>query len=99
MTRIIPMSKATCRPAITLASTTSYAGILRGWISHKQPGAGEREAMTQQATNAHQLKYVLDEADLPTQWYNIQADLKTPVPPVLHPGTGQPIGPQDLAPL
>src|SRR5919198_4788332 len=44
-------------------------------------------------------KYVLDEADLPTQWYNIQADLKTPVPPVLHPGTGQPIGPQDLAPL
>src|ERR687887_2270785 len=44
-------------------------------------------------------KYVLDEADLPTQWYNIQADLKTPVPPVMHPGTGQPIGPQDLAPL
>src|SRR5207237_4853922 len=29
----------------------------------------------------------------------IQADLKTPAPPVLHPGTGQPIGPQDLAPL
>ncbi len=55
--------------------------------------------MTQQATDAHQIKYVLDEADLPTQWYNIQADLKTPVPPVLHPGTGQPIGPQDLAPL
>src|SRR5881275_1941441 len=55
--------------------------------------------MTQRATDAHQLKYVLDEADLPTQWYNIQADLKTPVPSVLHPGTGQPIGPQDLAPL
>src|SRR5438128_4511356 len=55
--------------------------------------------MTQRATDAHQLKYVLDEADLPTQWYNIQADLHTPAPPVLHPGTGQPIGPQDLAPL
>ena len=33
------------------------------------------------------------------KWYNIQADLKTPAPPVLHPGTKQPIGPQDLAPL
>ena len=44
-------------------------------------------------------KYLLDEKDIPTKWYNIQADLKTPLPPVLHPGTGQPIGPQDLAPL
>ncbi len=44
-------------------------------------------------------KYLLDEKDIPTRWYNIQADLKTPLPPVLHPGTGQPIGPQDLAPL
>src|SRR5499433_3089970 len=55
--------------------------------------------MTPHATDANRTKYVLDEADLPTQWYNIQADLKTPAPPVLHPGTGQPIGPQDLAPL
>src|SRR6202158_4508141 len=46
-----------------------------------------------------QVKIVLTEKDLPTKWYNIQADLKTPAPPVLHPGTGQPIGPQDLAPL
>jgi tryptophan synthase beta chain len=44
-------------------------------------------------------KYVLTERELPTKWYNIQADLGTPLPPPLHPGTGQPIGPQDLAPL
>src|SRR5499426_3872090 len=44
-------------------------------------------------------KFLLDEKDLPTKWYNIQADLKSPLPPVLHPGTGKPIGPQDLAPL
>ena len=44
-------------------------------------------------------KFVLDEKDIPTKWYNIQADLKTPAPPVLHPATKQPIGPQDLAPL
>src|SRR3972149_130908 len=46
-----------------------------------------------------QRKFLLDERDLPTQWYNIQADLPAPLPPVMHPGTGQPIGPQDLAPL
>src|SRR5882724_12264696 len=44
-------------------------------------------------------KYTLDEREIPTRWYNIQADFKTPLPPPLHPGTGQPIGPQDLAPL
>src|SRR4026209_468322 len=44
-------------------------------------------------------KFLLDEKDIPTKWYNTQADFKTPAPPVLHPGTGQPIGPADLAPL
>jgi tryptophan synthase beta chain len=44
-------------------------------------------------------KTFLEEKEMPTQWYNIQADLPSPLPPVLHPGTGKPIGPQDLAPL
>jgi len=44
-------------------------------------------------------KYVLDEKDMPTQWYNILPDLPVPLSPPLHPGTGQPIGPDDLAPL
>ena len=44
-------------------------------------------------------KFLLAENELPRQWYNIQADLPKPLPPVLHPGTKQPIGPQDLAPL
>ncbi len=44
-------------------------------------------------------KILLTEKDLPQQWYNILPDLPTPMPPVLHPGTKQPIGPQDLAPL
>ncbi len=46
-----------------------------------------------------QRTFKLDEKDLPTHWYNIQADLPTPLPPPIHPGTGQPIGPADLAPL
>lgn len=45
------------------------------------------------------IKYVLDESHLPKAWYNIVADLPTPPPPVLHPGTHQPVGPDDLAPL
>ena len=44
-------------------------------------------------------KIVLDESELPTQWYNVIADLPTPPPPPLHPGTHEPVGPDDLAPL
>ena len=45
------------------------------------------------------IKYVLDESRIPKAWYNIVADLPAPPPPVLHPGTLQPVGPDDLAPL
>lgn len=44
-------------------------------------------------------KILLDESEMPTQWYNIIPDLPTPPPPPLHPGTHEPIGPDDLAPL
>ena len=46
-----------------------------------------------------QVKYLLGEDRLPTHWYNIQADLKNPLAPPRHPGTMQPLGPEDLAPL
>jgi tryptophan synthase beta chain len=48
---------------------------------------------------ADSVKYMLDETRLPKRWYNIAADLPKPPPPVLHPGTKQPIGPDDLSPL
>ncbi len=44
-------------------------------------------------------KVLLDESEMPTQWYNIIPDLPVPPPPPLHPGTREPIGPDDLAPL
>ncbi len=44
-------------------------------------------------------KILLEEKEIPEQWYNIQADMPNPLQPPLHPGTKQPIGPQDLAPL
>ncbi len=45
------------------------------------------------------VKYLLDEAHIPKYWYNLVADLPVAPPPVLHPGTHQPVGPDDLAPL
>jgi tryptophan synthase beta chain len=44
-------------------------------------------------------KILLDESEQPTRWYNLLHDLPTPPPPVLHPGTLEPVGPDDLAPL
>jgi tryptophan synthase beta chain len=46
-----------------------------------------------------QHKIVLDESEMPTRWYNLIPDLPSPPPPPLHPGTLQPLGPDDLAPL
>jgi len=46
-----------------------------------------------------EFKVFLKEDEIPKQWYNIQADLPSPLQPLIHPGTGQPIGPQDLAPV
>ena len=46
-----------------------------------------------------QVKFLLNEDDIPKDWYNIVADLPEPPAPVLHPGTGKAIGPDDLAPL
>jgi tryptophan synthase beta chain len=45
------------------------------------------------------IKYLLSEDRIPTAWYNVAADLPAPPPPPLHPGTHQPAGPDDLAPL
>ena len=44
-------------------------------------------------------KILLDEASMPTRWYNIVPDLPEPPPPPLHPARRQPVGPDDLAPL
>ena len=50
-------------------------------------------------TSSRQTKFILDEERIPRTWYNIVADLPMAPAAVLHPGTGQPIGPDDLAPL
>ena len=57
------------------------------------------DAQQQKAPQRRQTKIVLDESELPTHWYNLVPDLPEPPPPPLHPGTLEPIGPDDLAPL
>lgn len=53
--------------------------------------------MAAQQRSRHRID--LDESEMPTRWYNVLHDLPTPPPPPLHPGTHEPIGPEDLAPL
>ena len=48
--------------------------------------------------NVH-TKFLLNEDEIPRSWYNIMADLRNPPPPVLHPGTKEPVTPGDLSPL
>ncbi|WP_020666776.1 TrpB-like pyridoxal phosphate-dependent enzyme [Amycolatopsis nigrescens] len=50
-------------------------------------------------TGGARTKYLLDESEMPTTWYNVIPDLPEAPPPPLHPGTREPIGPDDLAPL
>ncbi len=42
-------------------------------------------------------KILLDENEMPRKWYNILADLPTPIDPPLNPATGEPIKPEDLS--
>ena len=55
--------------------------------------------MARVLADPHQTKFVLDESRIPRSWYNIAADLPFQGAPPLHPGTHQPLGPGDLAPL
>jgi tryptophan synthase beta chain len=55
--------------------------------------------MTVESGDAAATKILLSESEMPRRWYNVVADLPAPPPPVLHPGTKEPVGPDDLAPL
>ena len=46
-----------------------------------------------------QKRFLLNESELPTHWYNIQVDMKNKPQDLLHPGTHQPIKPEDLYPI
>src|SRR5262249_797163 len=60
---------------------------------------GEATARWRTIPAVEQTKFLLDESQLPRHWYNVAADMPNAARPVLHPGTGEPVGPDDLAPL
>jgi tryptophan synthase beta chain len=61
--------------------------------------AGPVPARSWEGEHVSQHKYLLDESEIPTTWYNIIPDLPSPPPPPLHPATWEPVGPDALAPL
>src|SRR2546425_438908 len=75
------------------------AGVLQQDFRSQPRIARERNSTGGGGQSMESVKYLLDESQIPKAWYNILADLPVPLPPVIHPGTKQPIGPADLAPL
>ena len=78
------------RPCVTPESSTAGHAL---FLTGKSGILGPWRRRTEQT------KFLLSESELPRRWYNIRADMPSPPQPVLHPGTGEPVGPDDLAPL
>src|SRR5690606_34451268 len=75
-------------------------------VSRRNPGLQGHQTMEGNMLNSilptnlnEDYRLVLPQTRIPTHWYNILADMPVPMPAVLHPGTLQPVGPADLAPL
>src|SRR5438132_924286 len=81
------------------ASIASRSGLCIGVASMLKPRDYRREKPMSIQAPETATRIQLDEREMPTRWYNIQADLPFPGSPPLHPATRQPVGPQDLAPL
>ncbi|MEY2959263.1 MAG: hypothetical protein RLZZ01_1831, partial [Actinomycetota bacterium] len=95
----------TAGTVLTYTMTAADAGAVRvtGWGAGSSrrlgrasgTGSSYLRVMTERIPN----KILLSEDEMPTQWYNVVADLPAPPPPPLHPGTLEPAGPDDFAPL
>jgi len=73
--------------------------ILKKAVKKSVKKAAVKTLNIKTSKNSGQVKFLLQEKDIPTAWYNIQADLPTPLDPPLHPGTGKPITAEDLSPI
>ncbi len=89
--------KAKAKPAKKVVKAKKAAPARK-----KAPAKAAKAApkkLTVLKASPNQKKFQLGEERIPKSWYNIAADLPSPPPPVLHPGTKQPVGPDDLSPL
>ena len=89
-------AKTKAKPARKIAKKPARTAVKPKAVAKAKP-APKKVAVLK--TSPNQRKFQLGEERIPRSWYNIAADLPSPPPPVLHPGTGQPVGPDDLSPL
>jgi hypothetical protein len=71
------------------------------FINRQSTSAGLAASTPMLTSTASELGYlyILEENDIPRQWYKVLADLPSPLPPPIHPATHEPVGPEALAPL
>ncbi len=95
----VAAKKAKQKKVVTAAkrATPKKAAVVKKKIAAKKKTAPQKISVAKSAPGTR--KFMLGEERIPKGWYNIMADLPIPLPPPLHPGTLQPIGPGDLAPL
>ncbi|HLF21738.1 MAG TPA: hypothetical protein VI582_04495, partial [Aestuariivirga sp.] len=96
------MARRKARPA-RKAATKSRAKPVKKAAPAKRKAAAKAKPAPRKVTvlraTPNRKKFTLSEERIPKRWYNIAADLPKAPPPVLHPGTLKPVGPDDLAPL
>ena len=101
-TRVLPLAHECTFPLLRGFSTGPRMLFLRSdklGYRYACPDNSQWSAPVAGGAMDRQVKYLLPESQMPQHWYNVVADLPSPPPPPLHPGTGQPVGPDDLAPL
>jgi len=78
------------------AGSKDPADTIRGmWENERRSD----ERSIRKGAETMKVKFLLKDSEIPKTWYNVMADMPNPPAAVLHPGTGKPVGPGDLAPL
>ncbi len=99
MARTAKKAKAKTKKKAGVKTTAKAAKRAAPKKASRKPArtAARKPAIARAAPGTRKIQ--MGEERIPKAWYNIMADLPVPLPPPLHPGTLQPVGPDDLAPL
>ena len=89
--------KAVKKKAVKAAKRAAPKKTAKKKVAAKKKAAPKKISTVKVPAGTRKIQ--MGEDRIPKGWYNIMADLPVPLPPPLHPGTLQPIGPADLAPL
>src|SRR5690242_366122 len=95
----MPTRESTTSPDHIPGPTRTAAATAEPWRPAARLGVTRCRDTRGWRAMAREHKIILSEDEMPTRWYNVVHDLPSAPPPPLHPGTLQPVGPEDLAPL